>query len=58
MINTNDSDNNEGNYTIDFITENKKQKYQVFSIYKVEKENYSSTFLRKVVINIKFPTIR
>lgn len=28
----------------------------MFGFKKVEKENYSSTFLRKVVINIKFPT--
>lgn len=32
--------NNAENYIIDFITENEKQKYQVFSIYKIEKEDY------------------
>jgi len=32
--------NNEENYVIDFITENEEQKYQVFSIYKIENEDY------------------
>lgn len=32
--------NNEENYVIDFITENKEQKYQVFSIYKIQREDY------------------
>ena len=32
--------NNEENYVIDFINENEEQKYQVFSVYKIEKEDY------------------
>lgn len=32
--------NNEENYIIDFITENEKQKYKVFSVYKIAKEDY------------------
>lgn len=32
--------NNEENHVIDFITENEEQKYQVFSIYKIENEDY------------------
>jgi len=32
--------NNEENYIIDFVTENEEQKYQVFSVYKIEKEDY------------------
>ena len=32
--------NNEENYVIDFVTENEEQKYQVFSIYKIENEDY------------------
>ena len=32
--------NNEENYVIDFIMENEEQKYQVFSIYKIETEDY------------------
>ena len=32
--------NNDENYIIDFITEEKYYKYQVFSIYKIEKEDY------------------
>lgn len=31
---------NEDNLTIDFITENEHQKYQVFSVYKTENEDY------------------
>lgn len=34
---------NEENFIIPFITENEKAKYQVFSIYKVEKEDYYIT---------------
>ena len=32
--------NNQENYVIDFINENEEQKYQVFSVYKIEKEDY------------------
>lgn len=32
--------NNEENYIIDFITEKEQQKYQVFSVYKIENEDY------------------
>ena len=32
--------NNDENYIIDFITEEKYYKYQIFSIYKIEKEDY------------------
>ena len=32
--------NNEENYIIDFITEKRQQKYQVFSMYKTQKEDY------------------
>jgi len=32
--------NDNQNYIIDFITEEEHQKYQVFSIYKIEKEDY------------------
>lgn len=32
--------NNKENYIIDFITEKEKQKYQVFSVYKIESEEY------------------
>lgn len=32
--------NNEENHIIEFITENEKQKYQVFSIYEIESEDY------------------
>lgn len=32
--------NNNENYIIDFITEKEHQKYQVFSVYKIEKEDY------------------
>jgi len=32
--------NNEENYIIDLITEKEEQKYQVFSIYKIENEDY------------------
>lgn len=35
--------NNEENYIIPFITENEKAEYQVFSIYKIEKEDYYIT---------------
>lgn len=31
---------NKDNYIIDFITENEKQKYQVFSIYQIQTEDY------------------
>lgn len=31
---------NEDNYIIDFITENEKQKYQVFSVYQIQTEDY------------------
>lgn len=32
--------NNEQNHIIEFITESENQKYQVFSVYKIEKEDY------------------
>jgi len=32
--------NNNENHIIDFITENEEQKYQVFSVYKIESEDY------------------
>jgi len=32
--------NNEENYIINFITEKEEQKYQVFSVYKIENEDY------------------
>ena len=32
--------NNEENYLINFITENEENKYQVFSVYKIENEDY------------------
>ena len=32
--------NNDENYIIDFITGNEEQKYKVFSVYKIEKEDY------------------
>jgi len=32
--------NNEENYIIDFITENKQEKYRVFSVYQTENEDY------------------
>lgn len=32
--------NNEENYIIDFITESEQQKYQVFSVYQIENEDY------------------
>lgn len=32
--------NNDENYIIDFITESEEQKYKVFSVYKIEKEDY------------------
>lgn len=35
--------NNEENYIIPFITENEQAEYQVFSIYKIEKEDYYIT---------------
>ena len=35
--------NNEQNYIISFITENRKQEYQVFSIYKIKAEDYYIT---------------
>ena len=35
--------NNEENFTIPFITENEKAKYQVFSVYRIESEDYYIT---------------
>lgn len=35
--------NNEENYIIPFITENEKAEYQVFSVYRIEKEDYYIT---------------
>lgn len=35
--------NNKDNYTIPFITENKSAEYQVFSVYKIEVEDYYTT---------------
>jgi sortase B len=35
--------NNEENFIIPFITENEKAEYQVFSVYKIEKEYYITT---------------
>ena len=35
--------NNEENFIIPFITENEKQEYQVFSVYKIENEDYYIT---------------
>lgn len=35
--------NNEDNFIIPFITENEKSEYQVFSVYRVEKEDYYIT---------------
>lgn len=32
--------NNKENYILDFITENENQKYKIFSVYKIENENY------------------
>lgn len=40
---TEDWQNNEENYTIPLITENEKTEYQVFSVYKIEKEDYYIT---------------
>ena len=34
---------NTDNFIIPFITENEKSRYQVFSVYKIEKENYYIT---------------
>lgn len=39
--------NNEENYVIDFVTESKEQKYQVFSIYKIEEDYYIDTEFKK-----------
>lgn len=40
---TEDWQNNESNYIIPFITENEEAEYQVFSVYKIEKEDYYIT---------------
>jgi len=51
--------NNEENYVIDFITENEEQKYQVFSIYKIENEDYYiDTELKKFVKTLKDRSIK
>jgi len=51
--------NNEENYVIDFITENEEQKYQVFSIYKIENEDYYiDTEFKKFVKTLKDRSIK
>ena len=40
---TSEWQNNKDNYKIPFITENEKSEYQVFSVYKIENEDYYTT---------------
>lgn len=40
---TDEWQNNEDNFTIPFITENTKEEYKVFSVYKIEKEDFYIT---------------
>lgn len=56
--------NNEENYIIDFITENEHQKYQVFSVYKIENEDYyidtefKENEFKKFVVTLKNRSIK
>lgn len=43
IILTEEWQNNEENFIIPFITENEKAEYQVFSVYRIEKEDYYIT---------------
>lgn len=57
--------NNEENYIIPFITENEKAEYQVFSVYRIEKEDYyittnfgSDTEFQKFIDKIKSRSVK